>query len=79
MKETKLNVKQKEAIVAITTPLSVQLPPVLIIGNLIFLRNATLTCLPPLLTSMFLSTCRSFWYWQDLHLSSGYKTATHCA
>lgn len=30
--ETKLNVKQKEAIVAITTPLNIQLPPVLIIG-----------------------------------------------
>ncbi|XP_026274048.1 probable helicase with zinc finger domain [Frankliniella occidentalis] len=32
IKETKLNVKQKEAIVAITTPLSIKLPPVLIIG-----------------------------------------------
>ncbi|KAJ1529194.1 hypothetical protein ONE63_005999 [Megalurothrips usitatus] len=32
IKDAKLNVKQKEAIVAITTPLSVNLPPVLIIG-----------------------------------------------
>ncbi|KAK3911193.1 putative helicase with zinc finger domain [Frankliniella fusca] len=32
IKDTKLNVKQKEAIVAITTPLSINLPPVLIIG-----------------------------------------------
>lgn len=30
--DPRLNAKQKEAILAITTPLSVQLPPVLIIG-----------------------------------------------
>jgi len=37
LKETKLNVKQKEAIVAITTPLNIQLPPVLIIGKILCL------------------------------------------
>jgi len=30
--DPRLNAKQKEAVLAITTPLSIQLPPVLIIG-----------------------------------------------
>lgn len=33
--DPRLNVKQKEAVVAITTPLDVVLPPILIIGTLL--------------------------------------------
>lgn len=31
--DSRLNVKQKEAVVAITTPLCIQLPPILVIGK----------------------------------------------
>lgn len=37
--DSRLNPKQREAVMAITAPLEVQLPPILIIGKYFFKKN----------------------------------------